>query len=124
MPKKKTETKVVEKVKTVKVPTLLQAIERVVEVSKDSNMNNEMMLAIRPELGMLADSYGITERQLPELVPSGSLIGTLKPELCGGALTAKTRIVAGSFDHPTAARAAGVTRPGEMLLSCGTSWVG
>ena len=70
------------------------------------------------------DYYGITERQLPELVPSGSLIGTLKPELCGGALTEKTRIVAGSFDHPTAARAAGVTRPGDMLLSCGTSWVG
>ena len=30
----------------------------------------------------------------------------------------------GSFDHPSAARGAGVFNEGEMLLSCGTSWVG
>ena len=70
------------------------------------------------------DYYGLKESQLPEMVPSGTTIGTLKPEFAGGTLTEKTRIVAGSFDHPAGARAAGVTQPGDLLLSCGTSWVG
>ena len=70
------------------------------------------------------DHYGITEEQLPEMLPSGTTIGTLKPEYAEGNLTTETRIVAGSFDHPAGARAAGVTKPGDLLLSCGTSWVG
>lgn len=73
-----------------------------------------------PYLEML----GITESMLPELVLSGSMIGTLNQELVSGHLTKNTHIVAGSFDHPSAARASGVTQPDEMLLSCGTSWVG
>jgi sugar (pentulose or hexulose) kinase len=32
--------------------------------------------------------------------------------------------VTGAFDHPSAARAFNITRPGQLLLSCGTSWVG
>ena len=61
---KKIETKVVKKTKMLeKVPTLLQAIERVVEVSKDSGMSDEMMLNISPELGLLADEFNITPRQ-------------------------------------------------------------
>lgn len=68
--------------------------------------------------------YGITSGQLPEIVPPGTVAGTLKPELCRGNLTANTRIVAGSFDHPSGARAVNVIEPGNMLLSCGTSWVG
>ena len=70
------------------------------------------------------DYYGLKESQLPVMVPSGTTIGTLKPEFTGGTLTENTRIVAGSFDHPAGARAAGVTEPGDLLLSCGTSWVG
>ena len=70
------------------------------------------------------DHYGLKESQLPEMLPSGTTIGTLKKEFAGGNLTEKTRIVAGSFDHPAGARAAGVTKPGDLLLSCGTSWVG
>ncbi|MBP5640658.1 MAG: hypothetical protein J6X55_14340 [Victivallales bacterium] len=68
--------------------------------------------------------YGVKEAQLPEMLPSGTTIGTLKPEYADGKLTTSTRIVAGSFDHPAGARAAGVTKPGDLLLSCGTSWVG
>ena len=68
--------------------------------------------------------YGITRKQLPEIVPTGTVSGTLKKELCRGNLTVNTRIVAGSFDHPAGARAVKVFEPGEMLLSCGTSWVG
>lgn len=33
-------------------------------------------------------------------------------------------MVSGCFDHPAAARSAGVLSPGQLLLSCGTSWVG
>ena len=45
------------------LPTLLQAIERVVELAKDSQMSDEFMQEAAPEIGLLADSYGITERQ-------------------------------------------------------------
>jgi len=45
------------------LPTLLQAIERVVELSKNSKMSDEFMLEASPEIGLLANSYGITERQ-------------------------------------------------------------
>lgn len=43
--------------------TLLQAIERVVELSKDSQMSEEFMKKARTEIQFLAKSYGITERQ-------------------------------------------------------------
>ncbi len=74
----------------------------------------------RPYLKML----GLREEQLSRLVPSGTVIGTLRPVVAAGNLTPETRIVAGSFDHPSAARACGIFREDEMLLSCGTSWVG
>ena len=45
------------------VPTLLQAIERVVELSRDSKMSDEFLMEAAPEIVMLAESYGITERQ-------------------------------------------------------------
>ena len=70
------------------------------------------------------EHYGLTPGQLPEIVPTGTVSGTLKTEFCRGNLTEATRIVAGSFDHPSGARAVGVLEPGDMLLSCGTSWVG
>ena len=43
--------------------TLLQAIERVVELSKDSKMSQEFMKEAKVEIQLLAKSYGITERQ-------------------------------------------------------------
>lgn len=42
---------------------MLEAIERVVELSNDSKMSDEFLLEASPEIGLLADSYGITERQ-------------------------------------------------------------
>lgn len=45
------------------VPTLLQAIEKVVELAEDSKMSDEFMLKAAPEISLLAESYGITERQ-------------------------------------------------------------
>lgn len=63
--KNQTNTKVTLKKKTLQksVPTLLQAIERVVELSKDTKMSEEFMLLASPEIGLLAESFGITERQ-------------------------------------------------------------
>jgi SpoVK/Ycf46/Vps4 family AAA+-type ATPase len=46
-----------------KMPTLLQAVERVVELSRDSKMSDEFMKAAAPEIGLLANCYNITERQ-------------------------------------------------------------
>ena len=43
--------------------TLLQAIERVVELSSDSKMSPEFMKKAKTEIQLLAKSYGITERQ-------------------------------------------------------------
>ena len=43
--------------------TLLQAIERVVELSEDSKMSQEFMKKAKAEIQLLAKSYDITERQ-------------------------------------------------------------
>ena len=43
--------------------TLLQAIERVVELSEDSKMSKDFMKKAKTEIQLLAKSYGITERQ-------------------------------------------------------------
>ena len=42
--------------------TLLQAIERVVELSEDSKMSPEFMKKAKTEIQLLAKSYGITDR--------------------------------------------------------------
>ena len=44
-------------------PTLLQAIEHVAELAKDSKMSADFICLAKPELSFLATSYGITERQ-------------------------------------------------------------
>jgi len=43
--------------------TLLQAIERVVELAEDSKMSQEFMKKAKTEIQLLAKSFGITERQ-------------------------------------------------------------
>ena len=83
---------------------------------------------VEQETGKIApyvkEYYGLTEDQLPRIVPPGTLAGTLLKKWQKGHLTAETRIHCGSFDHPAGARAAGIKEVGELLLSCGTSWVG
>ncbi|MBQ1502493.1 MAG: hypothetical protein IIZ35_00670, partial [Clostridia bacterium] len=54
----------------------------------------------------------------------GTVLGSVLPgkaEELG--LDAGTKIVLGSFDHPSGALGAGVFDEGDLLLSCGTSWV-
>jgi sugar (pentulose or hexulose) kinase len=70
------------------------------------------------------ERVGVSEAQLSPLVPTGRVMGTLRESVAAGNLTTSTRLVSGSFDHPAAARACQITRPGDLLISCGTSWVG
>ena len=72
----------------------------------------------------ILDKIGISENMLPPVMPCGSVLGTVTENAeqeCG--LKKDTPVILGSFDHPSAARGVGVLKEGEMLLSCGTSWV-
>ena len=72
----------------------------------------------------LLDKFGLTEQMLPPIYEKGTVLGTVLPEKAEElGLTPDTKIVLGSFDHPSAAFGAGVFDPGDLLLSCGTSWV-
>ena len=67
----------------------------------------------------------IPESKLSKLIPSAHRISNIKAEaLANTGLSESTMIVSGSFDHPSAARALEVHDPGQLMLSCGTSWVG
>jgi sugar (pentulose or hexulose) kinase len=75
----------------------------------------------RPYLELL----GIHERQLSALAPSGKALGGLTAQAARDTgLPRDALVVLGCFDHPGAARGTGVLEPGDLLLSCGTSWVG
>ena len=68
---------------------------------------------------------GISEQQLPNLLPTGTKIGEVSAKAAAETqLPLGTPVFLGSFDHPSAAIGAGVTKEGKLLLSCGTSWVG
>lgn len=72
----------------------------------------------------LLEKIGICEDMLPPILPCGTIVGEVQKEvegLCG--IPAGTPVTLGSFDHPSAARGVGVLKEGELLLSCGTSWV-
>ncbi len=73
----------------------------------------------------LLELLEIPEDKLPPVRKEGEVLGGVTEE--GAALSGLpvgTPLVLGSFDHPAAAVGAGVLQEGQMLLSCGTSWVG
>ncbi len=71
------------------------------------------------------ERLGLREEQLSRLTGSGVAVGFLTPQAAGETgLTTDTPAVTGAFDHPSAARAVGILEPGQLMLSCGTSWVG
>jgi sugar (pentulose or hexulose) kinase len=75
----------------------------------------------KPHLELL----GLAEEQLSALAASGRALGPLTAEAARDTgLSPGTLVVLGCFDHPGAARGTGVLDPGDLLLSCGTSWVG
>ena len=72
----------------------------------------------------LLDKFGLTEDMLPPICKKGTVLGTVLPEMAAElGLDAGTKVVLGSFDHPSGALGAGVFDEGDLLLSCGTSWV-
>ena len=67
---------------------------------------------------------GAERDQLSPLQPSGYPVGTLTPEVANATgLDPDLVVVNGAHDQYCAAVGAGVTRPGQVLLSCGTAWV-
>jgi sugar (pentulose or hexulose) kinase len=71
------------------------------------------------------DKLGIAEEKLPKILPTGTKIGKIRAETAKiTGLAPNIPVIAGSFDHPGAARATGTLEEGDLLLSCGTSWVG
>jgi len=67
----------------------------------------------------------IPAEKLSALTRSGVPVGTLTAQAARDTgLAGRVTVVAGCFDHPAAARAVGVLSPGQLMLSCGTSWVG
>lgn len=71
------------------------------------------------------DKLGINESILPPIKKCGEILGYVTEEISNEiGIPSGVPVVLGSFDHPSAARGVGVLNEGEMLLSCGTSWVG
>lgn len=67
---------------------------------------------------------GIPVSKLPLLCESGTLLGQLTDSGARDTgLPEGSCVYLGSFDHPTAARACNVKQQGDLLISCGTSWV-
>jgi sugar (pentulose or hexulose) kinase len=71
------------------------------------------------------ESLGIDESKLSPLVHSGIPVGAPTAQAAADTgLGAGALFATGCFDHPAAAGGVCVERPGQLLLSCGTSWVG
>ncbi len=81
-------------------------------LDQEKGIYNEIML----------EKLGINEKQLPPVYSKGTVIGNVLENKKIN-LSKNTKVVLGSFDHPSGATGAGVYNSGEMLLSCGTSWV-
>jgi len=73
----------------------------------------------------ILEKLGIPEEKLPPVKKTGTVLGTVTEEgAARSGLPVGTPIILGTFDHPSAARGVGVREEGQLLLSCGTSWVG
>ncbi len=67
---------------------------------------------------------GITENKLVPIVKNCSVLGGLNHYIAKKTgLKEGTPVIAGTFDHPAAARGSGVSKENQVLVSCGTSWV-
>ena len=72
----------------------------------------------------MLEKFALSESMLPPICDKGTVLGTVRPEMAEElGLDGECAVVLGSFDHPSGALGAGVLEPGQLLLSCGTSWV-
>ncbi len=70
------------------------------------------------------DALGISEEKLPKVYESGDLLGNVTKEFSYKyGIDGNCKVYLGSFDHPSGAIANNVVKEGQLLLSCGTSWV-
>jgi xylulokinase len=69
-----------------------------------------------------AGVVGLSTERLPRLVPSGTVAGTLRPDLAARwGLPGDLAVCTGGHDHLCGAYACDVRAPGEIFLSAGTS---
>ncbi|MCB0084100.1 MAG: hypothetical protein KDE47_24345, partial [Caldilineaceae bacterium] len=70
----------------------------------------------------LLSTVGIAPTLLAPLLPGGTALGPLLPEVAQATgLSAKTQVAVGGHDHVCGALALGVTEPGDVLNSIGTA---
>jgi xylulokinase len=90
----------------------------------DAGITQLMALATGDWDTRLLETAGVHRDQLSPVRPSGAVIGTLTAQAAEATgLPRDTLVVNGAHDQYCAAVGAGVTRPGRVLLSCGTAWV-
>ncbi len=67
---------------------------------------------------------GVRRDQMPELVPSGTSVGGLTKKAAADlGLPTGTPVISGGHDQYCAALGAGLSEPGDLLISGGTAWV-
>lgn len=70
------------------------------------------------------DLLELSEKKFLPIVDNCSVLGRLNSYAAQKTgLDEGTPVIAGTFDHPAAARGTGVSKENEVLVSCGTSWV-
>ena len=80
---------------------------------KDCRWDEEIMSAI-----------GITSDRLPDVVPTGELVGTLTVDAaCALGLSEDVKVYCGAHDQYCASLGSGAVDPGDMMLATGTAWV-
>ena len=73
---------------------------------------------------LLLDTVGLTEEELPPVLPTGTLVGGLTEEAAAETgLKAGIPVFNGAHDQYCASIGAGAVHDGDMLLSAGTTWV-
>ncbi len=97
--------------------------ERVMNPS-DATMTQLCAIADASWDSRLLDAVGIGRDQLSPIRSSGEPVGHLLPDASRElGLPADVLVANGAHDQYCAAVGTGVTRPGKVLLSCGTAWV-
>jgi xylulokinase len=90
----------------------------------DASITQLMNLATGDWDNRLLEVAGIERRQLSPIQPSSTAVGLLTQSASEATgLPPGMLVVNGAHDQYCAAVGTGVTRPGQVLLSCGTAWV-
>lgn len=72
----------------------------------------------------ILSTIGVSREELPEILPAGSLVGTITDAVSAATgLPAGIPVYNGAHDQYCASIGAGAIQAGDMLLSAGTTWV-